>query len=101
MLALDLARMLRKERRSSVGGRRRVVFALAALVALVVVAPAAARFLAFTVQNYPIEGSSGYGVATGDFNGDGRLDVVSADSDSTIEYFKGKANGKLADPVAV
>lgn len=75
---------------------------MAVLVVLVVVPSAAARLLSFTVENYPLGGSSGYGVVTGDFNRDGKLDVVSADSSDTVEFFKGKAGGKLAShPVAV
>jgi hypothetical protein len=78
-----------------------VVLALAAVIAIAAGGTALASGLSFHTDHYQLGASSGYGVVVGDFNGDGKLDVVSADDGATVEYLKGKGDGTLADPVPV
>lgn len=74
----------------------------AAVTAIALAGTALASGLSFhDADHYPLDGSSGYGVVVGDFNRDGKLDVISADDGPTLEYLRGKGDGTLANPVPV
>jgi hypothetical protein len=57
-----------------------------------------------TKVKLPGKGSFGYGIATGDFNGDQKLDIMGPESSFSdqsfgIWYYQGRGNGQFVNPV--
>jgi hypothetical protein len=52
-------------------------------------------------NRYPTTGNSGIPVAIGDFNNDGKPDVVVATPGSTVTFFPGNGDGTLASPSTI
>ena len=85
---------------------RIVWLTLAAMVAATVLSPAVASparaatgQLSFTSTTYAIQGGSPQAIATSDFNGDGRLDLVTAnEGSSNVEVLLSVAPGDFTGP---